>query len=92
MPEFVDAQEMAKKHPETFIAPSEADLAQIKEGMHVKVSAANERFWCLVEAIDQDRITATVDNEVLGTPAHGLKYGDTVEFEKRHIYQIYTED
>ena len=92
MAEFVDAQAMSQKHPETFQAPLMEELDAITEGMHVKVCASDERFWCFVEKINADRITAIVDNELLGTEAHGLKYGDTVEFDKRHVYQILTEN
>ena len=34
---FIDAQEMAKKHPNTFEAPDEMDLNALKAGDTVKV-------------------------------------------------------
>jgi hypothetical protein len=45
-----------------------------------------ERFWVLVKSIGDDgTFEATVDNNLVYTPWHGLRLGDTISFEARHI-------
>lgn len=87
--ELVDAQQMATEYPDTFEAPTETMLAQIKVGDAVKICANNkERFWVEVTAIDGKTLTGRIDNDLVFTDTHGLKYNDTVTFERRHIYQL----
>lgn len=87
-PTFVDAQEMHRLHPLTFEAPLQDDLDKLKAGEFVKVCCANtERFWCIIQTIEGNEITATVDNNLFHSAEHGIHFGDTVKFEKRHIYQ-----
>lgn len=89
--EFVNAQEQARLHPETFEAPSKAELDAIVEGSTVKVSIGGERFWNQVTKVDGSIITATVDNDLVCTKTHGLKYGDTITFVKDNIFMIYSK-
>lgn len=84
---FIDAQEMSQLHPDTFEAPTSDDLNQIKEGTIVKVSNGEERFWTHVIKVDGDKITAEVDNNLIGE--YGYNLGDPIEFEKRHVYSIW---
>ncbi len=86
---FVDAQEMHKNNPETFYAPDNEKLENLKKGDIVKVSTGGERFWCIIDEIKQGSITATIDNNLVGTDEHGLKYGDSITFESKHIFNIY---
>ena len=51
----------------------------------------NERFWVHVTERDGETITATVNNDLV-SPDHGLKYGDRVRFQIRHIYSIFKGD
>lgn len=84
--DFVDAQEMAKKHPDTFGCPSQNELSAIKVGYNVKVSYNNERFWVLVKKINGDEVVGQVDNDlVLEQP---FSCGNLIRFEKRHVYDI----
>ena len=83
---FVDAQEMAQLHPDTFESPTTEELNQIEEGTYVKVCNEHERFWMEVNNVDDNKITATVSNNLLGD--YGYDFGDVVEFEKRHVYSI----
>lgn len=85
--EFIDAQEMAQLHPDTFEAPSTEELNQIKEGSIVKICNGEERFWTTVIKIDKSKVTAAVDNQLLGD--YDYDFGDVIEFEKRHIYSIF---
>ena len=85
----LDAQELHKKHPNTFWAPSEKDLKDIQIGNNVKVCVSEERFWVFVEKVDGDTIEGKVNNDLINTFKHGLSDGDDVKFSKRHVYQIY---
>lgn len=87
---FIDAQEMQRLNPETFEAPTLEELSKIAVNQHVKICAEGERFWILVTEIKGNRVSEMIDNDLVKTDEHGLKYGDTVIFEKRHIYQTQT--
>lgn len=91
MHEFRDAQQMAHDHPETFWAPPYTETSAVKQGDCVKVCARGERFWVMV--IDNDiaaqRFVGTVDNALWDTDSHGLSFGDVVEVEYRHVYDIH---
>ena len=82
---LTDAQEMARKHPDTFEAPTLDELVAIAPGDSVKicVTAARERFWTLVESVQGDMIHATVDNHL-----DGLDWppGKMLVFERKHVY------
>lgn len=86
---FVDAQEMHRKFPVTFKAPSPEELDELKAGDSVKISCDKERFWVTIKNIDGDKISGTVDNSLVNTHIHGLRYKDTVTFEKKNIYNIF---
>lgn len=87
---FVDAQEMHRLHPDTFEAPSLAELHAIAPGTAVKVCAQYERFWVLVETVDHDddTIAGHIDNDLLCTAKHGFSNGNRVVFRRCHVYQI----
>lgn len=90
---FIDAQQMAVMHPDTFEAPTLDDLAALKVGDYAKVGAKarsgiTERFWCYVVEIDGEKVTGTVNNDLVLTSHHGLAEEDKLIFEKRHIYSI----
>ena len=86
---LVDAQAMHREHPDTFDAPSDAELAAIKPGDWVKICREGERFWCrivgakgkhLIGAIDAPLVVA--ENADISVP------GRIVRFEYRHVYTI----
>ena len=87
MNNLIDAQEMAQKHPDTFEAPTTEELNEVKEGSFVKICNGEERFWATVTKISVDKVTADVDNDLLGD--YGYNLGDEIEFEKKHIYSIF---
>lgn len=87
--EFTDAQEKYRKHPETFDAPTEKELDKVEVGGIVKVCLDHERFWTIVKEVEGNRIKAEVNNDLLFTDKHGLRCGDIISFEKRHIYSIW---
>ena len=83
---FVDAVETHKLHPETFKIPSEKHKKQIQPGDFVKVCHNGERFWTKIKDINESKIIAFVDNDLICPQP--FKYGDIIEFEHRHIYNI----
>ena len=85
--EFVDAQQMHRHHPGTFEVPSDRRLASISPGDTVKVCNRQERFWVTVSSVDGEHITGVVDNQLMDD--YGYNLGDSIQFEKRHIYSIY---
>lgn len=85
---FENAQENAIKFPNTFQAPSEAELKEIKVKDFVKVCIGGERFWTIVEAIEGDSIKGIVNNDLVFTRIHGLKDTDPVVFKMENVYAI----
>jgi hypothetical protein len=57
----------------------------IAVGDYVKIRMRPERFWCEIIAIKGSRIMARVDNHLLETRKHGLKYHDMVSFDVKKI-------
>ena len=87
---FTDAQKLHEDNPDTFSVFHLEDLqALVAPGTYVKVTSADERFWVYVDAVDDDKVTGLVANDLLRAP---FKFGDTVHFELRHIYDVYQED
>lgn len=84
---FIDAQEMHKKHPETFEAPTDDELSCIKAGDSVKVCRNNERFWVTITKVDCGNIEGIIDNQLICNSV--LKCGDHVRFKKKNIYTIW---
>ena len=89
--EFVNAQEMAIKNPETFDAPTKEELEVIKVGDIVKVSTGNERFWTIVTEINGEEIKATVNNDLVMEENEDLTLDTVISFKKENIYDIYPE-
>lgn len=85
--EFVDAQEMHKLHPKTFLAPTIRELRSVKVGSFVKICAGRERFWVIVYEINGDNLRGVINNELLCTKEHGLGFESVVHFELKNVYQ-----
>jgi len=88
-PVYIDVQAMEISHPEIYQSPSESELSLIDEDYLVKVCTVTdgilERFWAVVTAVDGDSVTANVNVDVIGGCAHGLRAGDEISVEKRHV-------
>ena len=84
MHKFIDAQEMAKKYPDTFEAPTLEELSKIKQDDFVKVCLNDERFWVKVIEIHEDEIIGEVDNRLLEVQPFNMH--DIIAFKKEHIY------
>lgn len=87
--EYVNAQEMANKYPETFYAPTKENLDAIKTGDIVKVCTGEERFWAIVTEVNGEEIKATVDNNLVMEENEDLTLSTVISFKKENIYDIY---
>ena len=89
--DFIDAQLMNQEHPDTFDIPTVEELDALAVGDDVKVAIGGERFWTRITEINDGSFMAEVDNELECTDIHGLQLGDQISFERKHIYDIYTQ-
>lgn len=92
MATFEDAQRMERLYPDTFAAPDQTELDSVVVGSSVKVCVERERFWVAVTAVEGDSVTGRVSNDLVRTAVHGLRDGDSVTFEKRHIFGVHDEE
>jgi hypothetical protein len=84
-----NAQEMGRTHPDTFNAqPSLKQLDGLKKGDVVKicVNKPAERFWCIINSIKGETITAEVNNVLVGLP---WPVGMKLRFHRDYIYQLW---
>ncbi len=92
--EFINAQQMALDHPDTFEAPTITEIMlylALGNNPQVKVCTGDERFWVEVTNSDGNTITGTVNNDLVRTNIHGLKYGDEITFNIENIYQLLSD-
>ena len=84
--ELIDASKMHQKHPDTFSIPDPEEVRKISPGDFIKVCfTAGERAWVLIRERSGDTFRGTVDNACLSA---GVAYGDSIELEVRHAYDI----
>lgn len=80
---------MHKLHPSTFEVPSSFELSLIKPGDFVKICVNEvERFWLHVTERTGDDITGRVDNDLIYTDKHGIKYNDILKVKTHHVYSV----
>ena len=87
-PVFVDAQAKAQEHPDTFGRVSEELIDQTRAGDLVKICTGGERFWVVVTSVAGIVLHGQISNHLHRTDQHGLKHGDFVSFERRHVYDV----
>lgn len=86
---IVNAEAMHADHPDTFGLPSPAQLDALADGgdTHAKIALTaggiTERVWARVVAVAGDDFAGVLAH---GPLAVGLDAGDTVNFQRRHIY------
>lgn len=84
---FSDAQKLQRDNPDSFEAPSQKELDQLKVGDVVKVSNGQERFWTIIKELKSSNvIIAEVNNRLMGVQPYNL--GDLIQFTKTNIYTI----
>jgi len=86
---WVDAQEMHAKHPDTFAVPTQQELDTISPDYNVKICDASERFWVSVISQDGQDIIGQVDNNLISGQPYA-KVGSKVRFQTRHIYLVHS--
>ena len=92
---LVDAQARHAEHPDTFPVPSEHEVDALRPGDYAKVSVevggehgGGENFWCWIAEREGDRFRALVSNILVLAHEHGLRLGDALDFEARHIRDV----
>jgi hypothetical protein len=94
-PHLVNAIQYSELYPNFELLPH-ADRVSLQAGDVAKVCIRfeghpeyhGERFWILIQTSNEGVYTGTVDNELDHTDYHGLKSGDTIRFDYRHIYDL----
>jgi hypothetical protein len=82
---WVDVDERAKQHPDTFEKPDNID--EIVPGCYVKICNNRERFFVMVTKVFPDgTIHGKVSNHLVFVTDY--QYGDMVEFLKKHVFQV----
>ena len=90
IPKFIDSQQRMLDHPETWKAISLSDLSDLAVGDHVKVGlqyeqGEGERFWTIVTALENEDVTATVNNVLAVFPE--LEVGHQIKFQRKNIIE-----
>ena len=82
-----NAQDMSRLHPDTFTAPSQEQLNELKVGDVVKICVPDpgERFWCTINAVDGQIVTAEVCNMLLQIP---WPMGMKLRFHRDCVYEV----
>jgi hypothetical protein len=62
------------------------DVVKIRRG-----DKNTEKFWVIVNLAGKETCFGTVDSSLLLTDEHGLKYGDTVKFERSEVVEVYCD-
>lgn len=82
----------------TFEVPSEARIAKLKTGNTIKIGIKQnndpnefgaERCWANIKSIEGDSFICSIDNDLVMTDLHGIKYEDLVRVKKHNILAIY---
>jgi len=87
---FINAQKMAIKYPDTFKAPTIKKLSQIKQDDFIKVCLNDERYWVKVIEVDEDEIRGEVDNHLFESQPFNIH--DIIACKKEHVYSIMKGD
>lgn len=99
---LIDAGQKHRDHPESFEVPDALALLRIVPGAFVKVGAKftsdapdviprAERFWLIVRTVGIP-LTGEINNDLVYTAEHGLKCGDILPFELRHVLDVMTTE
>lgn len=89
---WIDGIARNAEHPDTFEIPSVEDKAALNVGDFIKIggeipSGRGERFWAIVKEINDEKIKAVVDNDLVLLDEF-IDCGDVVEVETKHILAI----
>jgi hypothetical protein len=94
---FTDGEERNRQHPDTFPIPTTAQKQALQIGESVQIGVeglqhsrpiAGERFWVRLTSVEGDTYSGTVRNDLAFSEEHGVKHGDLLTFEARHILDV----
>jgi hypothetical protein len=91
---LIDSLAMSKIHP-TWWHPSDEELRRLKKGDTVKIGLVADRepgehFWAIIEEVDGDKLTVSVDNDLVFTAKHGVKDDDYLVIDRMtNIFNIF---
>lgn len=57
-------------------------------GQRAEDNTNGERFWVTVHDVRGSYVAGVIDNDLVYGLHHGLKYGDFLRFEKRHVLNV----
>lgn len=90
---LIDGVARNSRHPDTFEIPTDEEKLAIKKGDFVKIglesSEGGERFWTIVQSVEGDVITASVDNFLMN---FDLDLGQELQFGYEHVLSIIDAD
>jgi hypothetical protein len=95
-PNLVNAVEMSELSADFELLEHDLRYHLLFPGDYAKVCVAfdehngctGERFWVRITSAKSGQYQGIVDNELDHTCAHGLRYGDLIAFDYRHIYNL----
>ena len=95
---LINAQERHKRSPKTFTVPSTRRLSRIARDMYVKIGIEHqhglgERFWVIVKRHNykEGYLIGEVNNDLVDTELHGVKYRDILRFTLENVMDIMTD-
>lgn len=80
---LIDAQAMARKHPDSFDAPKMDELQNLTAGDLVKICRNSERFWVIVTDSSGGFITGLVNNHLI---SNRLPVGTEIRFPDKSVF------
>lgn len=88
---LLNVVEMNIKNPSTFLIPSNEYInMNLTIGSIIKICNNFERFFVVVEDIENDNYVGKIVNHLLIN--RGYNYGDLISFTKNNILAIYSKD
>jgi hypothetical protein len=90
---FINSEERESHYPRDVASPNsghpECDPPRRYRKVGVEgLSFGGERFWAGVAEVSQDGFVVRVDNRLISTQVHGLKYGDVLHVLRQHVIEV----
>ncbi len=102
---FIDAMERNRQVPGTYPVPTDEQKRKIWKRDSVKIGVessqdrygntqvfADESFWVGIVEMQGTTLKGTIKTDPRFTAQHGLKHGDAISFEQRHIMEAHIYD
>ena len=93
---LINSEEQERLYPATWQHPTAATLGAIRPGDVVKVGVegpkwGGERFWNVVSEVGDAGFVVAVNNRLLFTSDHGLRFGDSLAVGRQHIIDVWSD-